>query len=201
MNILANKYNIKAYGYPLNTFKENNKFYVNLAAEVVGSDKNKKQFFKELKKAQQTKHLEVNGDFVIACFEQPKEVEVLYSSGFIYLGPQEFTPDFYQTYYLGSWNRKKLSAVINMMLKGAKVKIQQFKKEKIRDISVTSIAPNLTEKQKKAFDIAYKKGYYNFPRDSELASLSKQMKISLSTYQAHLRKAERKIVDFFYKIR
>jgi len=199
MNILANKYNITAYGYPLNTFYENNKFYVNIAATIVGSEKDKNGFIKALKTEKQTKNIDVTEDFVIACFEQPKEVEVLYSSGFIYLGPQELTPDFYQTYYLGSWDRKRLSAVVNMMLKGAKVKIQQFKKEKIRNISVTSIASNLTDKQKKAFKFAYENGYYNFPRDSDLSFLSKLMKISLSTYQAHLRKAEKKITDFFYK--
>jgi len=199
MNVLANKYNITAYGYPLNTFYENDKFYVNIAATIVGAEKDKKDFIRALKKEKQTKNIDVANDFVIASFEQPKETEALFTAGFIYLRPQKLTPDFYQTYYLGSWDRKKLSGVVNMLLQGTEVKIQQFKQEKIKDISITSISPTLTDKQKKAFKFAYENGYYNFPRNSELSTLSKLMRISLSTYQAHLRKAEKKITDFFYK--
>jgi len=199
MNVLANKYNITAYGYPLNTFYENGKFYVNITATIIGSEKDKKEFIKELKKEKQTKNIEANNDFVIASFEQPKETEALFSSGFIYLHPQKLTPDFYQTYYLGSWDREKLTKVLNMLLKGTEVKIQQFKQEKIKDISITGISPSLTEKQKQAFKFAYENNYYDFPRKIDLDKLSKTMKISLSTYQAHLRKAEKKITDFFYK--
>ncbi len=49
---------------------------------------------------------------------------------------------------------------------------------------------NLPEKQKKAFLLAIENNYYEYPRKIELEKLAKIMKVSLSTYQERLRKAE-----------
>ena len=53
---------------------------------------------------------------------------------------------------------------------------------------------NLTDKQKHAFDLAVEHGYYGIPKRTDLAKLSRMMKISLATYQEHLRRAESKII-------
>lgn len=198
-NRIAHKYNLTMYGYPLNSFKENNNFYVTVAGKMVGPDKTKRIFLKQLTKVKEIRYMDIKDDFGILCVKQPIQIEKLYSPNLIYLEPIKTTKDFCQVYHIASWDRKKLSALLQMKVPNVKVKVLQFKQKKIGDISVTSISPELTKKQEEAFKIAYKNGYYNFPRNAGLVSLSKMMKISLSTYQAHLRKAERKIMDFFYK--
>lgn len=199
LNILARKYDLKIEGYPLNTFIKNNKFYVTVAGNIFGEENRKKLFFKDLKKVQFIKDLEIRDNFGIMTVEQPIQISKLYEPFFIYLEPISITKDFYQIYSIGSWKRENLSKILNLKMPDVKLELLSFKQEKINNISITSISPLLTPKQEEAFKLAYKNGYYNFPRSTELGLLSKLMKKSLSTYQAHLRKAEKKIMNFFFK--
>ena len=54
--------------------------------------------------------------------------------------------------------------------------------------------PFLTKGQKRAIELATQRGYYNFPRKTELKHLAKEAGISLSTFREHLRKAEKKVM-------
>lgn len=196
---LANKYNIILYGYPLSSYKKNNKLYLNAAGKIIGNDKDTSSFLKELEKSTLIKQMETKNDFSIILIEQPLSISKLYAPELIHIEPVTVSSKGYQEYYLGSWDRKLLSDIINLKAKNIKIEILKFKQEIIGDVSIKGVSPNLTEKQKTAFILAHKDGYYEFPRNSELNLLSKKMKISISTYQAHLRKAERKIMDFFYQ--
>jgi len=64
----------------------------------------------------------------------------------------------------------------------------------IQDFFMVNVMPKITEKQRRAIDLAIKKGYYEYPRKTTLKSLAKTMNISYSTFQAHLRKAEQKLL-------
>jgi hypothetical protein len=56
------------------------------------------------------------------------------------------------------------------------------------------VAPKITVKQRKALELAVHGGYYDYPRKITLEDLAKQMGVSYATYQAHLRKAEQKLL-------
>jgi predicted DNA binding protein len=64
---------------------------------------------------------------------------------------------------------------------------------------IYSVLPNLTDKQKQAFDLAVESGYYGYPKKVKLISLAKRVGISLSTFQFHLANAEAKLMPFFSK--
>ena len=53
--------------------------------------------------------------------------------------------------------------------------------------------------QKRAVELAIEKGYYEIPRKIELKELADLMGISYSTYQVHLRKAERNLIPHFFE--
>lgn len=199
LNKLVKELNIDIHGYPLSSYQKGKEFLVNAAGTISGTKENKHEFLRKLKKSKEIKNIEINGDFFVLTIIQPISTKHVYSPELIHIEPVKLTKDFWQEYYLGSWNRESLSKVIDQKIKGVKCKILKFKKEKIKDISITSIAPQLTNKQRDAFKIALKERYYDFPRKTELGSLAKLLEISISTYQAHLRKAENKIMNFFYK--
>ena len=48
-------------------------------------------------------------------------------------------------------------------------------------------------------ELAINAGYYNYPKKITLPELAKKMKISYSTFQAHLKKAEGKIFPLVLK--
>jgi len=87
LNKLANKYKLILYGYPLNSHIKNNKLFVLFAGNVVGEEKNKKNFLKELKKLKEIKNFDVKKDFLIINIEQPLAVSKLYSSDLIHIEP------------------------------------------------------------------------------------------------------------------
>ena len=74
------------------------------------------------------------------------------------------------------------------------VKILRIENTKLNEVYFPQVMPNLTKHQKHAIELAYKHGYYEFPRKVELEELAKLARISLSTFREHLRKAEKKLM-------
>ncbi len=75
------------------------------------------------------------------------------------------------------------------------------RKENLKDIASLEFAPSLTEKQFEALKLAYKEGYYNYPRRKTLPQLAGSIKKSYSTFHENLSKAENKLIDYFLKYR
>ena len=101
--------------------------------------------------------------------------------------------------HLGSFDKKSLTNIYNIAKKNLGAELIKFKKEKITNITMTSALPEITNKQKQAFEIAINHGYFEHPRKIELKKLAKIMGVSYSTYQEHLRKAEAQIIPNVYK--
>ena len=59
--------------------------------------------------------------------------------------------------------------------------------------------PKLPKKQKKAIELAYEKGYYKYPKETNLGKLAKQLKVSKQTLQEHLRRAEAKLLPLILR--
>jgi hypothetical protein len=56
--------------------------------------------------------------------------------------------------------------------------------------------PDLSPKQREAIELAYKNGYYKYPKQTDLDKLSKIMGVGKSTFQEHLKKAEGKLLPY-----
>jgi len=192
---LAKKYHITLTGYPLSYYKEKGKLYLFISGNIFGDEKNKRACLKAFQKDPRVKKVEIKKDFIISLMEQPLEIEAMYDPEIIHIRPVIVSSEGYQDWEMASWNREKLGKAISVSKK-INGKLLKLKQEKISNISIRSILPELTSKQKNAFELALKNKYYEFPRQTELKELAKLMKVSISTYQAHLRKAEKKIMDF-----
>ena len=62
-------------------------------------------------------------------------------------------------------------------------------------LTADALFSDLTEKQMDAVLKSYRNGYYEIPRRSTLKALTKKEKVSRTTFEEHLRKAENKIVS------
>ena len=58
-----------------------------------------------------------------------------------------------------------------------------------------SLFADLTEKQMSAIMTAYRYGYYELPRKNDLKTIASKTQVARTTYQEHLKKAEKKIID------
>jgi len=61
-------------------------------------------------------------------------------------------------------------------------------------LSADHLFSGLTEKQMDAMLTAYRHGYYNLPRDSDVQTIAAKKKVPRTTFQEHLKKAENKLV-------
>jgi hypothetical protein len=196
---LAHKFNVDLTGYPLGYYKDKNNLYVTGAGLVIGDETNKKLFLNAIKKNTKFSNIEISGDFVVNVSTQPLYLEPVYNPRFIRPFPDFISRDGYHIWEIASWDKKDLQPIIDIAKKYYDGKILKLKKEKLTNISFTSFLSELSTNQKKAFDLAVDEDYYSFPRKTNVHKLAKIMKVSYSTYQEHLRRAESKLIPSLKK--
>ena len=197
------KFRIKTYAYRTGHYVKGNKTYVNAVLLLEGKEENKKEFIKSLEKDKFIKNIEVKEDLINCLVIKSKKISsdrkesVFYSLGLVYIKPVFTDQEGIEYWELGCWDRKSLQEISKIARKQYNGKILSFRELKISesDFLFFSLYPKLTEKQKQAFLLALENGYYEFPRKIELEKLAKIMKLSYTTFQFHLRKAERKIMN------
>ncbi len=197
---LAIKHSVSMTGYPLSYYKEKNKLYAITCGFMFGEEENKKAMVKDMKQQKALVKLEIKDDFAILIIEEPIFSEPIYDPRIIWPFPVIINcKEKTHTWYLASFHKELLIKVHKFAKKYLKGKLLKLKEEKISNISITRLLPELTKKQKNALGIAINNGYYDYPKKINMEKLAEIMGISYSTYQAHLKKAEGKIIPSVYK--
>ena len=68
---LAVKHKVYVTGYPLSYYKDKKWLYLNVCGFISGEEKNRKSFFKALKKQPWTVEYELKNDFTVGIIKQP----------------------------------------------------------------------------------------------------------------------------------
>ena len=191
------KYDVVVSGFPISVYEDNKGIIVTIAGFIFG--KNKEKFLQGWKKDKKVLNVEVNNDFIIAQIVEPLELKTLYFHKLMHIEPILIDEKGIDNWTIGSWDKKHLIQFIDLVKKKYGAHLKSIKQEKIISLSIIGMSPELTKKQKDAMEIAIKQGYYSYPREIELKKLADTLHISYSTYQAHLRKAEQKILPRFFK--
>ena len=203
----AIKFKVKIYFYSHNFYEEGGRVYFIGSGLVEGDEENKTAFFKDLKSDERIDNFEENNNYFICIYSESKKairgnaLKASYNPKLIFLKPAVIEIDGWEEWEVASIKREYLEFLINesAKLKDFEYKILQFKQKKIENLMIYSSAPNLTKKQKNALLLAVENNYYGYPRRTTLDKLSKMSKISLSTFQFHLAKAEAKLMPFLAK--
>src|SRR3989344_1981617 len=200
-NSRAVKFGVTLYFYSQNYYEEKNKLYFIASGVVDGDEKSRNKFLKDLEKDVKVKHLEWKNDFFTCIYGEPKSAErvaalkFVYNPRLIHLKPVIFDTDGWEEWEVASMRKEDLNGIINQAesLKNVESKVLYLKEGKADNVMIYSLLPKLTDKQKHALLLAIKEGYYGYPRKITLEKLAKITKISVSTYQFHLAKAESKL--------
>lgn len=194
------KYKITTIGFPISHKIENNELYVTSVSYMIGENKNKKAFLNSLKKDKRLKRIEVNKDVIIAYYTQHIAMSKLYNPYIFFVSPGIINQNGDNLFELASWDKEPLQELAKVFLSNEYGgKIHSFKQQKINNIFTLRTIPELTEKQKRAFELAIQEGYYEFPRKIELKELAKISKKAYTTYKFHLRIAEKKLMPMLFK--
>lgn len=207
----AARHKVSIHYYPANHYLEEGRFHFVAIGLVEGPEKSVNAFFEELgqdnkpcKNKRYVVKLEREGNFFVCVTAQSKtsetkkHVRLFYNPKFVHVSPAVIRPDGYEEWNVASIEREDMETLLKISMEKYGGVLLSMKKVKIGNVGILSVLPSLTERQKTAFRLAAKNGYYEYPRKTELKKLSKLMDISLSTYQAHLRKAEKGLLLFIF---
>lgn len=193
------KHKVNLFGFPLSYYYEKDWIIVHIAGTLLGKEENKKRFVKELKKEARTIDFELNNDFFIGTIREPIYAKDIYNKEIIHLAPALISEFGYEIITVGCFQREPLNRIIRLVQKTHKAELISIQQKKIKSVSIMGIHPELTDKQKQAMELAIKHGYYFSPRRIDLPKLAKIAGISYSTFQVHLRKAEAKLIPYFFE--
>ncbi len=195
----ATKHKVNLFGFPLSYYYEKDWIIVHIAGTLLGKEENKKRFVKDLKKEARTIDFELNNDFFIGTIREPIYAKDIYNKEIIHLAPALISEFGYEIITVGCFKREPLNKIIKLIQRTHKGKLVSIQQRAIRSVSVMRVHPELTDKQKQAMELAIKHGYYYSPRKIDLPTLAKMAGISYSTFQVHLRKAEQKLIPYFFE--
>ena len=190
------KFKCWAYSLPFGTWIQDGNSYTSHLHTIEGEKKNVELFLKDLKKDPELVHYERFGQTVFLVQKRKtKDVIIAHYNNTIFMVKPFYTSaEGYEYCEYCSWNKENLQKVLYSMqsTSGMKVVVEKFHTSKLGDIYVANPLPRLSPKQREAFNLAKINGYYKYPRKIEMQKLAQIMKVSASTFNEHLRKAEEK---------
>lgn len=203
---------LEAYYYPINYYIKKNKYFFIAICLIKGSEENKKIFYNKLQKLKfiikqrKIEELHREGDLLTIITshtknrESRKNIRIFYNPEIIQIKPIVFHKDGWEEWEIASINKKNIDKLIKTSENIYELELLKFYKGNIKNFGFLTILPDLTEKQDRALKLALEKGYYTYPRKISLDKLSKIAKLSFSTFQAHVRKAENKILSYIVSL-
>jgi len=191
------KYMVMSYSIPLGNWQEKRYFLTSERHTLEGKPEAIKEFFNDIKKDKRVTNLEISGNTMFFIGKYKERIpSSFYSQKMFFTKPVFVDEQGYEYWEVASYDRRVLSNFLEQLEKQhyEHLEILLFKNIKLNNIYFPAIAPELTEKQKEAFELAVKEGYYDIPKRTDLIKLAKLIKISVATFQEHLKRAEAKII-------
>ncbi len=190
------KFNVIDTGISFNIHQEGGFTFSPQIHTVHGEEENVKKFLDDLKRDRRVTNLEIEGNSFF-CIEVRKESvpSTFKTEKLIFVKPVVVDKRGYETWEMASWKRSNLIDFISRIRKDIKnVKILKIQQTRLTDVYYPRLMPKLSRNQRRAIELAFEKGYYDFPRKTDMDKLAKAMNISTPTFWEHLKKAEKKLM-------
>ncbi|MDO8553883.1 MAG: helix-turn-helix domain-containing protein [Candidatus Micrarchaeota archaeon] len=193
------KFGVSVLSYPRSHYVKKGKKYATTVCKFVGYEQEKKkQFIEDLKKDRSISRLDVSGDIFVYEYDLGKEGEhvmLYFDPEMVFVKPTINSPDGHEYWEVASWNKEKITKFIEQLTKSMdSSEVLGIGQMNNVDVYFPSVMPKLSPAQEKAIMLAYQWNYYEYPRKIDLRELAKIAKVSLSTYQENLRRAEAKML-------
>lgn len=181
--------------YYLNAFTERGKNYVFRVALCSGRDKEKLK--ESISKDPRTRILGIEGDQVFFAVEAKSMFHQLVLDHRVFMAKPIVLEKGWEYWTVASWRKKDLTDLyerINSLEGEAHAEIISISKKPL-NLFLPNALESLTGRQKDTLEAAFKGGYYEFPRKASLEQISSKKGVPRTTFQNHLRKAEKKVIS------
>jgi predicted DNA binding protein len=169
-------------------------FFINFHKDKPGN------FLKDLRKNKSLVFCNSRGSVAFGQLIEPLRNNVFYNPEVTHIKPWIVDgANGLETFTVASWQRKSLTNIADAIKVKHMGKMDYIKWRDTEEFFILSAVPGITPQQRKAFDLALEAGYYDYPRRTNFRELAKRMKVSYSTFQAHIQKAEKKLMPCLLK--
>lgn len=204
---LCIKYKMEFFAVPYTHYTKKKKVNLLVGGIISGTKENKNAFEKGLLQDKRVQKIERYRDFIIVHAQHPlsrearAEIRVFYNPQYVRVKPVHVASDGWEYWAVASTNRNELNKLVQAARKHYHGILFSMKQETLHGVTSLQLAPLLTEKQLEAVKIAFKEGYYEYPRQLTLPELAQALKKSYSTFHEHLSRAENKLIEYFLRYR
>ncbi|MCX6707006.1 MAG: helix-turn-helix domain-containing protein [Candidatus Woesearchaeota archaeon] len=189
------KFKVALQSVNFSVFKEKGRIITSSLHNISGNPKDIELFAKDLGKDENVINLERKGNIFLLIEKAEEKAVQFHTPKIIFIKPVLMDKKGYETWEVGSWEKEEVSKFINKVKKHIDdFRLIRFTNTKIDNVFFPKLMPDLTDKQKRAVELAIENGYYETPRKIGLRQLAKIMGVSLATYQQHLIVAEGKLI-------
>ncbi len=191
------KFKCISYSIPLGNWKDRRCSCTYERHTIEGEPDAVKRFLEDIKKDKRVANLEISGNTMFFIGKDKEGIpSSFYNQKMFFTKPVFVDRKGYECWETASYDRNILTQFLEKLQKRrySHLEVLQLKNIRLNNIYFPAIAPELTEKQKRAFDLAVEEGYYDIPKRTELKKLAQLMGVSLATYQEHLKRAEAKVI-------
>ena len=189
---------VSATGYPIHTYEKKDALYTDFVGFLFGTEENQRKAMDMLSKSPRIANFEKDRDFIVARIQEPLRNSFVYQYDIIHLEPVVIREDGTEFWTIGAWEKDRIMNFIDAIEETIGAEVMSVQQKSISNFAMINIQPNFSPKQKLAMGLAIKHGYYDYPRGTTIEHLAGIGKLSYSTFQAHLRKAENKFFPFCY---
>lgn len=195
----AVKFGVDVYSYPSNWYEKGGKKYVTTICFFEGEDAKKKEnFLADLKADAHITKLEISGDiftYEYELFEEGEHVQLYYDGRLVLTKPVVNSTEGFEYWNVASWEKGNITHFVKLLEEHMDVcEVQKIVEAELKDVYFPNILPNIPPAQKHALLLAYKHGYYTYPRKMSVQDLAGIAGVGVSTFQENLRKAEIKLM-------
>ncbi len=193
----AKRFNVAMFCYPISEFNRKGKIYFTSVNTLQGSEKNKTEFLRDLEKDKRVNKIERNNDLFFMLDSRKPSTKHLrgYRESEIFFIKPVVVKNGFEYWEIASWDKQSLVDFYKHAKANRHTELLKLKQETLSDVYIPNVMQHLTEKQKQAIELAYQNGYYEYPKKTELRKLAQKMRVSLATFQEHLKKAENKMMS------
>src|SRR3989338_544315 len=176
--------------FHIGRYRKNKYVYTTAIQKLDGPGNGIRKYIKILKHNKKIMNVEQLSSSTIATLAKHRRENCLYESVydpvFLHPAPAYLDSDGFEIVELVCWSKKPLEVHISI-LKTSKTteyfQILRFGERKLNDIFLVRLLPNLAPKQQLAIALAFREGYYEFPRRISLTQLAKLVKVSKVTFR------------------
>ncbi|MFH1752413.1 MAG: helix-turn-helix domain-containing protein [archaeon] len=192
----CSKFNVSLQSTALSVYKEKGQDYSTSIHCMNGKPENLDKFIANLKKDKKVIKIERQENNFFLFEKAIHKVNKFYKPEIFFARPVLIDNKGFETWELAAWKKKELTSFIEKVIEEINnCQLLMISKLKAKDIFFPKLIPDLTKKQEETMNLALKEGYYKTPKKTSLRKLAEKNKVSLATFQQHLRKAEEKLLE------